>query len=97
MCCQPCLPNFQCIQDFSVFFHCFQDFSEENFQCFQDFSEEEEELLAEYDDVIRGPLFSLASGPPNLKPTTAYTCLVHGTNFPQYSRRVFLWCDNVHL
>jgi len=27
--------------------------------------------LAEYDDVIRGaPLFSLASGPPNLKPTT---------------------------
>jgi len=27
--------------------------------------------LAEYDDVIRGaPLFSLASGHPNLKPTT---------------------------
>jgi len=26
--------------------------------------------LAEYDDVIRGPLFSLASGPPNPKPTT---------------------------
>ena len=29
--------------------------------------------LAEYDDVIRGaPLFSLASGPPNPKPTTGY-------------------------
>jgi len=32
--------------------------------------------LAEYDDVIRGPLFSLASGPPNPKPTTDYNAHV---------------------
>jgi len=82
MCCQPCLPNFQCFQScaswtpFCISSCCVSHAIVSGVypsvvvswawsKCLS--------RLAEYDDVIRGaPIFSLASGPPNLKPTPVY-------------------------
>jgi len=83
-CCQPCLPNFQCFQScvswtpFCIF-SCYFSYAVVSgtypwaavSQAYQKWLPR----LAEYDDVIREPLFSLASGPPNPKPTTVCICI----------------------
>ena len=83
LCCQPCLPNFQCFQScvswtpFCIFSFCYFSFAvvwgTYPWVAISYANQKSLSRGAEYDDRHhRAPLFSLASDPLNLKPTTDY-------------------------
>jgi len=90
MCCQACLPNFQCCQScvsltpFFIFFFCYVS----NAVVSGTYpslggrilglikSDYHGWLRSEYDDVIWGPPFWFCLGPPNPKPITAYKIIL---------------------
>ena len=87
MCCQPCLPNFQCFQGWvswtpSCIFSCccVSNAVVSGTYLWVAVSQAWSKVisrLAEYDDVIRGAFLVLPRPPPNPKPTTGCTSEVY--------------------
>ena len=83
MCCQPCLPNFQCFQScvswtpFCIFSFCYFSYAvvSGTLPWVARANLKLSSRLAEYDDVIRGPPFSvLPRASPTLNPPHRWLC-----------------------